>query len=159
MTGRRLAFGGLSLTIVIATAVSSWWLIGDLTDTDPVDADYLLRPPAFLTAHERTIGVFGLIMLVIAMAVVVVVWRRARPRREWSILLTVWMAAAVAAAFAERVLTAGVIGANIGGGMLIFVSPVAAMLLIGISIWLLARVHRDQSPAARRSFEPFDAAG
>ena len=157
MTGRRLAFGGLSLTFVVATAVSSWWLIGDLTETDPVDADYLLRPPAFLTAHERTIGVFGLIMLVIAMIVVVLGWRRARPRVEWGILLTMWLIAAVAAGYAERVITAGVIGANIGGGLLIFASPVAAILLIGISIWLLGQVRRDESPVARQSFEPFDA--
>ncbi len=156
MVARRLSFSLLALVIIVTTALTSWWLIGDLTETDPVDADYLFRQPKFLTAHERTIGGISLITLLIGIAVAIVMCRRARPRLEWGILLTIWMLAAVAAGFAERALTVGVIGANIGGGMLILASPVAAILLIGISIWLLARLRRDESPVARRSFEPFD---
>lgn len=158
MIRRRFGLAALSLTIVISTAVSSWWLIGDLTETDPVSADYIVRPPGFLTAHERRIGVVGLITLLIAIGMVILVWRRTRPRVEWGILLTIWLIAAMAAGYAERVITVGVVGANIGGGMLILASPVAAILLIGISIWLLAQVRRGESPVAPRSFEPFDAA-
>ena len=83
MVARRLSFGFLALVIVVTTALASWWLIGDLTETDPVDADYLFRPPAFLTTHERTIGGVGLITLLIAMALVILMWQRTRPRVEW----------------------------------------------------------------------------
>ena len=79
MVARRLSFGFLALVIVVTTALASWWLIGDLTETDPVDADYLFRPPSFLTTHERTIGGVGLITLLIAMALVILMWRRTRP--------------------------------------------------------------------------------
>ena len=71
-------------------------------------------------------------MLVLAVPVaVLVVAARSRPLDGWWTVLALLCAAGALAAAGSRVVTAGVVGANIGGGLfLLFGAPVVLALVI-----------------------------
>lgn len=74
-------------------------------------------------------------------------WRQMHPHIEWAMLLGLWMGAGVGVAIFERTVTAGVIGANIGGGILMLASPVAVIGILGISAAILWPLRRDDRAA------------
>ena len=155
----RATFGLWALVIIVAATLSSWWLMGDFTETDPATADYLYRPPRITGAQERAIGILSIVALAVAIGLFVWMWRREHPRSEWAFLIGVWSIAGIGAAFVERGVTAGVVGANIGGGLLLFLSPIAVVGLLVTSAWLLVRLRqRDElTMPVKRSSEGSDS--
>ncbi len=113
-----------AIMAVPAAAGTAWFLIGDLTTTDPAGADYIYRQPAWLSDHESVIGVVSIALLAIALLVLVLRWHQRKTRTEWRTLTVLWVAAGIGTGLTERTVTMGVIGANIGGGaLLLFVVP------------------------------------
>ena len=139
MSRRLAALGafGSGVVAITATAILSWWLIGDLTVTDPRTADYLFRPPALSAATERSMVIGAAIALVLALIGLVLAWRKLGPAPEWILVIGLWLAAGAAAGGLERVVTVGVVGANIGGGLALMVSPVAVIGLLGATVLVL----------------------
>lgn len=129
------------VVLVLAVTAATWYLIGDLSTTSPEHADYVIRPTRISPRLERVIGIGGLLLTVIAAAVLT--WASVRhtfdPR--WWLVIGPATAAGVLLALAWRVFTAGVIGANIGAGCLVmFGGPLLALLLawaIAFAIHLL----------------------
>jgi len=75
--------------------------------------------------------------------------RRVLDSRWWLVVVLVTMAGVGLAAI-ERMVTAGVVGANIGGGLALFVGvPVVALALIAAlttSIWIWTSVRTEPPP-------------
>ncbi len=136
-----------SLLLVLATPVAVWWLVGDLTGgearrlaAEGVALDYAVRPVSLGTVGDRVAGVLACVAAVVALGVLVraTAVRGLDPR--WWTVLTPLVAAGALVGFAGRVVTAGVIGANIGAGLLVLAGGPALVVLLlvaAIAAWRL----------------------
>ena len=124
------------LFALVATAVTVWWLVGDVDEVDDPSADFMVRPPELSSSAERWIGGSALALLV-ATLLALVRTSGARSSHRGAALLVVIAGAIIGAGY--RVMTAAVVGANIGGGlMLMFGVPVVAFLVVRAA-WLVWR--------------------
>lgn len=115
-------------TSTVLSAVLAWWLVGDLSYTGSAGEqglDRLAAPPI----TEGTALVLGAVSAVLLPLVLLVAWRLR------SVLLPAVVLGVLVGA-AGRVITAGVIGANIGGGMVLLASP---FVLVPLVIWMAVR--------------------
>jgi hypothetical protein len=118
-------------TLVLATPAVTWWVLGDLSEDVP-DPDYMYRPPRLTDGQELAIGIAGTAVALASLVVVIGALRR-RVVTPGEVMSAVPLVLAAAfCGFAWRVVTAGVIGANIGGGMVLLVGP---FVLLGLAGW------------------------
>jgi len=125
----------LAITGVIACAPLAAWISGFVSTSkvDDIGADYMMRPLGWSTAARTTVGVLSLV--IVATAALVVFLTRSK-----STLIAPGVLAPLAAGSAflgvtYHVVTAPVIGANIGGGLIVMlgVPMVAALVIIAVS--------------------------
>ncbi len=123
----------VGVVLVVAAPLATWWLVGDLSE-DQIPAhnrDYILRAPEFPSAVVAAVGVLSLALVVSSSVVLWHAIRYGQFDRRWRQVLLLVMAVGVLVSFGFRVLTAGVGGANIGGGLVALVgSPIAIVLLV-----------------------------
>jgi hypothetical protein len=109
----------------------TWWAIGN-QDTGE---EHLVGPFNLPAWVEPTVDAFGLGLLVVAFAAVRVPRLRRGPRLSAaSVVLLALNAAFLAAAW--RVVTAGVGGANIGGGLVFMVGPCVSSFLLAPVVFI-----------------------
>lgn len=130
----RLAVTGL----VIATPVATWWLVGDQSEVpvDGSDLGYAFGPVALDPVVERLIGIGS--VLVIAAAVPLLVRASVRHQFDprWWAVVAPMVAVGVIVGLGWRVMTAGVVGANIGAGFsIMFGGPLVLGLLLWAGLW------------------------
>jgi hypothetical protein len=151
----RWAAAAAALGLVLAVPVATWWLVGDLS-TVPVSAgrDYAFRPWPIGPVVARAAGAGSLV--VGAVAVVVLGWAAARrviDIRWWAVLLPLAVAGFIAGA-GWRVLTAGVIGANIGAAFVVFLAgPIVLVLVVwalAFAAYLLSRTGHARTPRGKQ---------
>ena len=126
--------------IVLAMPFAVWWLIGDISTTTD-NPDYILEPVGLSDTQEAVIGWTSTLVLLGGVVALMLPGPRAELRRRdlWVAvplaLLGVYMGAAY------RVVTAGAIGANIGGGLMVVLGilVVPATLTISAVAWLRGR--------------------
>jgi hypothetical protein len=120
----------------IAVPVATWWLVGDQsTLPTSADLDYVVEPLDLGPGTERAAGIISTTLAVIALLILVLAWRRRQLDPRWWIALAPLLTAGVIVGYGWRVMTAGVIGANIGAGLVVvFCCPLVAVLLV----WALA---------------------
>lgn len=124
---------GAAVVAVLAAPIAAWWLIGDLSEParGTRDLDYVVRAPqvapwAITTAGAVAVGAMAVAIVILAHAV-----RTGRLQRGWLGVVALLMVEGALIAGIARMLTAGSVGANIGGGLaLIFGVPVVACLAI-----------------------------
>ena len=115
--------------MVVSTAIVVYWLIGGHGYDGP-DPDYMLRPP-WTQGQVLIGGMVAVLALVLALVSTILTDRDAFSRPWASLIGTLMLVSAVAAAIL-RVLTNPVVGANIGGGLAIMAGvPVCAVLAAG----------------------------
>lgn len=143
----RWSVRAASCAVTVATPVAAWWVVGDQS-TVPEDEgpDYFLRPFAIDARIEMAAGIGALALAVVAVAILIAATRTRRMDPSWWAALVPVIIAGVFIGLGWRALTAGVIGANIGAGMVaLFGGPVVAMLLTWAIAWsavLLIRARR-----------------
>ena len=128
-----------STVLVAAVPVAAWGLIGQLDEPGPrSELSYIIEPPGIAAGVETTLGVVCLVLAVVSGAVLVHASRRGTFERRWWPVLLPLVAAGLITGAAGRVVTAGSMGANIGGGMAILVGgPVVAGLLVAaLVVWI-----------------------
>jgi len=125
-----------ALILVLAVPVAAWWLVGDQSTVPAsMDPDYAFRPWSIGPVAARAAGIGSLAAGGAAAAVLIgLTLRRRLDVRWWAVLVPLLAAGAIAGA-GWRVLTAGVIGANIGAGLVVFG---AGPIVLGLLIWALA---------------------
>jgi hypothetical protein len=117
--------------LLLAVPVLTWWLAGDQSTVAlTADPDYFVRPLHISPALERVLGCGSVLVAIVA--ALLLTWaslRHGLDLRWWSVLGPLLPAGALTG-FGWRVLTAGVIGANIGAGLFtFFAGPVIVALL------------------------------
>jgi hypothetical protein len=132
----RWAVAPAALGLVLAMAIATWWLVGDLS-TVPLSAspDYAIRPWRISPAAARAAGIGSLVVAAVTMAVLGWATLRRVLEVRWWVVLVALLAAGFIAGAGWRVMTAGVIGANIGAG---FVILLGGPIFVALVVWALA---------------------
>jgi hypothetical protein len=117
-----------AVLLVLATPVATWWLVGDLSeDAPPAALSYSFAPPPVGGSVARWLGAGATAIALVALGVSAAgTWRRTLDRAWWPVLLPL-VGLGAFAGWSYRVMTAGVVGANIGAGMVIFALPVVVI--------------------------------
>lgn len=141
---------GAVVLFVVASAGAAFFVVGALQEPEPVDPDYLLHPWGFLDQHEATLGLVSLFVFVVTGAVLV--WARrtgclAKPLPAQVIAMSLF---AAWLGFGYRIMTTGVTGANIGGGGVILVTPVLALVTVGFVVASTKRTSKVTKERGRR---------
>ncbi|MBI2711172.1 MAG: hypothetical protein HYX34_15995 [Actinobacteria bacterium] len=157
--GRAARVSKVAIVVLgISVPVAAWWLVGPLDSSleelripaNPREyLDYMVRPPVVDPGVERAVGIAGLVLGAASLAVVVRALRRHVLHRGWSAVVVYVVLSGIALGFGARVITAGVIGANIGGGMLMLVLPPALIggLVLTVVRFLVERGRRPPVPS------------
>jgi len=122
----------------LAAAAVTWWAVGDLSYTGPSSfgpgLDHLIPPPDISPAAEQLIGTVAAAAGAAACGVLLRPGSSPRKDLRWLAVVLPLLAAAVLLGWGWRVLTAGVIGANIGAGLAVaFGGP----LVVAALLWSL----------------------
>mgnify|MGYP007089165819 CR=1 FL=1 len=133
-----------AVVLVLVSPVTAWWMTGPVANNEvgsaavsnPDDYDYMVRGPEISDGIENLVGGASLVLLVLAVLGLAIEARRGRWDGPWWLPVGAAVAAGVIVGLTARVVTAPVIGANIGGGMMIlFGLPLAFGLLVGSAMW------------------------
>ena len=123
-----------AVVLILATPVATWSLVGDLSE--PVaDPDYLIRPVDLPRGLEILLLAASVAATLGATAYLVYQRRTRRMDRKWVPPIVLLAVAGVVVGSGWRVLTAGVIGANIGGGMVILFGGPFVLALVVAAAW------------------------
>jgi len=109
---------GSLVVALVSFPFAVWWLTGPVARGVPLseDPDYFVRPPHLDPALIRTVGIVSTSLCVIGLAIALrASWTGLLRGRWWAVIGPLLLAGAVLG-LGERVLTAPVIGANIGAG-------------------------------------------
>jgi hypothetical protein len=130
--------------LVVAFPVATWWLVGDQSTIHvSADADYAFEPFDVSVGAERTAGIGSAALAVAALLTLAWATRRRRFDARWWMVLIPLLAAGLIVGFGWRAMTAGVIGANIGAGLVVLLGgPAVAALLIWAAVYSIRLLHR-----------------
>ena len=127
-----------AVVLVTALPVATWGLVGQ-QDADGVpraDLDHAFQPLAVPAGLDTVLGLIALPLTAAAGAVLVRAHRqRWLDARWWEVLVPLVVAGLLVGA-GWRVMTAGVVGGNIGAG---FVVALGGPLLVALLLWSLVR--------------------
>ncbi len=118
---------GAALAVVGAAPLAVWFLVGQLREGN--GGDYIFRVPDMNRTAEVALGLF-------AAAVVASAAARLVGERDWLIHAGWWrvyvrlLAAGILLALGARVVTAASVGANIGGGFVLYFGPLPVLYLL-----------------------------
>ncbi len=135
---------------VPALAIATAWWIGDLSETLAAP-DFMVRPMELSAGTTRAVGLVATALCISGLASAVQLTRSGgRGRRLVAVLLPLFALAAYLG-LGYRITTAGVTGANIGGGLFVFSSFVVVPIAIGasVAIWWVTR-QREVDPRHSR---------
>ncbi|MFD5629630.1 hypothetical protein [Streptomyces sp. NPDC127072] len=129
--------------LVAAVPVATWGLLGrqDATEVPASQLDYAYRPLDISSGVETALGAGALLLAGVCAALLIRASRNGGglDKRWWGVLTPLVMAGLLVGA-GWRVLTAGVVGANIGAGLVVLVmAPAVAGLVlwaVGRGVWL-----------------------
>ena len=137
-TSYRLCLAAAVTSLPAAVLVTAW-LVGDLSYRGPVDPqspdlDYAYRALPLPAGLYTMAGIVGLLVLVPAASI-------AARRPGFGPVLTCLVGAGVLTGFTYRVMTAGVIGANIGAGLAVIIGGplLLALLVTGTALAVRSR--------------------
>ena len=116
-----------------AAPLATWMLVGDLSSDGFTEdeLDYIWRAPSVPWLLEAVIGAVALAVFVVSAVAVFHAVLDGELPRNWLPTVVLPAVAGVLLGFGARAVTAGVIGANIGGGLFMLLGlPFVAVLLI-----------------------------
>ncbi|MFD4552702.1 hypothetical protein ACFWP5_00005 [Streptomyces sp. NPDC058469] len=137
MTPRATHLSAAS-ALVAAVPVAVWGLLGrqDVDGFSAAELDYAYRPLDISDGTAAVIGAIALLLAGVGGALLVRASRRGELERRWWEVLAPLMLAGVIVGVGWRVLTAGVLGVNVGAGLtMLFGGPAVA----GLLVWALVR--------------------
>ena len=125
---------------VPALAIATAWWIGDLSET-LVDPDFMFRPMDLSPGTSRAVGLVATAICIAGLVAAVQLTRSDGGGRRLVAVLLPLLALAAYLGLGYRITTAGVTGANIGGGLFMLTSFVVLPLAIGasVAIWWVTR--------------------
>ncbi|MEU1594496.1 hypothetical protein ABZ468_16905 [Streptomyces sp. NPDC005708] len=125
-----------AFAVTLAAPVLTWWSVGDLSvhGYAAKDLDYAVQPPRLSPATESLLGALALGVMAVGGATFVIGILRTWIRRSWLAVLALLVVAGAVTGWAWRVMTAGVIGANIGAGIAVLLGGGAVLVLVSAAV-------------------------
>ncbi len=133
----RAGIVAAAIGLVVATPPLAFWLIGDQSTSDRDDLDHMVRLDLDAGA-VRLVGIAALALAVVCAATLWLAFGRNPPARP-ARLVGALVLAGMGVAGVLRTITAGVIGANIGGGLAVMGGAPALVAVVGYGIWPYVR--------------------
>ncbi|GGL01093.1 hypothetical protein [Mangrovihabitans endophyticus] len=135
--GRSAATLILVAGLVAVAAVAAWWQIGDQSSAGPEqNPEYAVPPPDLPAGAETAAGVACLVVVIGVLAALAWATATRAVRRRWWLVAAPAVLAGYVAGACLRVLTAGVLGANIGAGLAVVAGvPAVALLTLWSMVW------------------------
>lgn len=124
---------------VLLSPITTWWMVGDMSYKGDPDLDYMFEPLPLTSGQQVAIGATATILSVAALTAFATGYRQGLVRRAD---VRVALPALLVGAYCGvgwRMTTAGGIGANIGGALVVMFAP---FFLLGIVVWLGLELHR-----------------
>ncbi len=116
--------------VALTSAATTWWLVGDLTETTSGSITYAIEPPDISTGWVRAIGIASAVIGGIAVAASLYGSATARWDPGWRWVVAMVAGAGMIVGYGWRVMTAGVAGANQGAGLVVLLgAPIVTGLL------------------------------
>ncbi|GAA5063597.1 hypothetical protein GCM10023318_48530 [Nocardia callitridis] len=124
------------LWLLLTATVLTWYLIGqqDADVGDGVALDYTIRPWALPYGVEHAIGIASILGFVGVLVVAWRSWRRGSMDPRWWTVLVLCSLAGAGIGAGWRVLTAGVIGANIGAGLIVLLGVPLLIIVVLVAV-------------------------
>lgn len=163
MKKRGMLSAGAALAVCVP--VAAWGLMGRQNhDGLPAsELDHAYQPWDIGDGAAAGVGGLALVLAGAGAAVLVRGARRGAMDPRWWGVLGPLVVVGLMAGVGWRILTAGVVGANIGAGLLIvFGTPVAAGLVLwalGRGVWLATRRHGNDAGTGGRRLSGFASGG
>jgi hypothetical protein len=134
-TPARSHIATAAVILMVGSATLAWWLIGDVSE--PGGSMSILPAPPLSSAQSALAGVVGLIADAVAGRWLVNRSCRRQLAAAGGRLAILVGLVGFAVGSAGRVLTSRTVGANIGGGMIILVAPIAlvALAVYAVRLW------------------------
>lgn len=127
-----------TLALISASAVVTWWAVGDLSYTGPsslgTQQDYLIHPLNLASGAGKLLGAVSVAVVVVAGAALLRTGSAPRRDRRWLAVLLPLLVTGIFVGGGWRVVASGGVGANIGGGLLIFFG---GPLVVAVLVWSL----------------------
>ena len=122
-----------SIALITATPPATFFIVGDQSEPGPPRyLDYFWKPPTWMTSPAvAVLGISATIVVATSIVLIGIERRRHRVSRSALIIDALSVAAGMLVAWSYRIMTAGVIGANIGAGLvIIFGTPLLLVLIV-----------------------------
>ncbi len=135
---RRSTALGATWLFVLLSPITTWSIVGDMSYKGDPNPDYMLKPIPLTGGQEVAIAAASLTLSAAAVVFCTLAYRR---RLLGTADLRMPLPVALAGAYcgtAWRMMTAAVIGANIGGAMAVMFAPVFGLAMIiwfGVELW------------------------
>lgn len=137
--------------LVAAFPPAVYWLVGDASEPGLVDPDYLWEPPDWSAGAVRAVGAVAASVVLTSFLGLVHLHRRARlPPAVLPVTGLLGLAGA-SVAVGYRVVTAGVGGANIGGGLVLLFGPPFVLGLVVVAGVIAVRAGRGRDRGSSHS--------
>jgi len=134
---RSTALGAIWL-FVLLSPIATWSIVGDMSYKGDPNPDYMFRPIPLTGGQELAIAAAALTVSAAAVGCAILAYRRRLVgRADLGVALPLVLAGAYCG-IAWRMMTAAVIGANIGGAMAVMFAPVFGVAMIvwfGVELW------------------------
>jgi len=134
---RSTALGAIWL-FVLLSPIATWSIVGDMSYKGDPNPDYMFRPIPLTGGQELAIAAAALTVSAAAVGCAILAYRRRLVgRADLGVALPLVLAGAYCG-IAWRMMTAAVIGANIGGGMALMFAAVflpAMIVWFGVELW------------------------
>lgn len=140
--------GWAGAIVVAATPVVVWWLVGDLSYRGQVEGglDYWYKMPDIPGWTEAILGGGALIIGAVSALVLIAKVHAGWVDWRWLIVVALFVLVGALLGFSVRVFTVGVIGANMGAGLLAFFGAFPTLLIV---TWAAVLARRIQKGAAQ----------
>ena len=146
---RRALLAATALVVALPPAL--YWVVGDQAESGITDPDYLWEPPAWPEGTVRAVGALAVSVAVAgALGLAHLRRRSALPPAVLPVTALLGVAGATVA-LGYRVVTAGVGGANIGGGLVLLFGPPFVLGLVVAAIVIGVRAGRGCDRGSSRS--------
>jgi len=123
------------VVVALASAPTTWWLVGDLTETTSGGVTYIIAPPNISAGWVRAIGIGSTVIGAVAVAGLLYGSAAGRWDPRWLWVVAMVAGAGMIVGYGWRVLTAGVGGANQGAGLIMLLGgPIVLGLLSAAAV-------------------------